>query len=119
MKKLMITLAILFVGILFCGCSDELYVDVVDPVPQTTIYLGGYRYYHPIRPYYYYHRHYRPTPPPPPGRPHNPGRPGRPGGITPPPPSHGGNHGVRPSTPPPSHGGGHGNPGQGPVGGRR
>lgn len=104
MKKLMFILVILFAGIFFCGCSDELYVDVVDPVPQTTIYLGGYRYYHPIRPYYYYHRHYRPVPLPPPGRPHNPGRPGRPGGITP---------------PPPSHGGGHGNPGRGPVGGRR
>lgn len=104
MKKLMFILVILFAGIFFCGCSDELYVDVVDPVPQTTIYLGGYRYYHPIRPYYYYHRHYRPILPPPPGRPHNPGHPGRPGGITP---------------PPPSYGGGHGNPGRGPVGGRR
>ena len=90
MKTLLKLCLILVVCRMMCGCSDALYVD---PVPTTTIYLGGYRYYHPLPPRPHYHWQYRPhiaprpLPPPPPGgghmRPGNPpGRPngGRPGG---------------------------------------
>ncbi len=92
MKTLLKLCLILVVCGMMCGCSDALYVDV-DPVPTTTIYLGGYRYYHPLppRPHYHWqtrpHIAPRPLPPPPPRgghmRPGNPpGRPngGRPGG---------------------------------------